>query len=60
MNSGDDAEIFRKEARDRLARQEGIDLPLGLSQRRHRITLVALVLLAAAALLLSYLELAAT
>lgn len=58
MSGGGDGEIFRKEARDRLARQDGIDLPLGLSQIRYWITLFAAVLLGAAALLLLYLLLA--
>jgi hypothetical protein len=52
VTGGDDGEIFRKEARERRTRQEGIDLPLGLSQMRQWITLLAAVLLAAALLLL--------
>jgi len=55
VSGGGDSEIFRKEARERLARQEGIELPLGLSQMRHWITLVAAALLGAAAVLLLYL-----
>ncbi len=54
MSGGGDAEIFRKEARERLARPEGIDLSLGLSQMRYWITIFSLLLLGAAALLLLY------
>ncbi len=59
MSGDGDSEFFRKEARERLARREGIDLSFGLSQMRHWITLFAALLLGAAALRLSYLLFAA-
>ena len=47
----DAAEIFRKEALDRLAQQERLDVPVALSATRRWTALAALALLAAAALL---------
>lgn len=51
MNDPDAAEIFRKEALDRLAQQERLDAPVALSPARRWTALAALALFAAAALL---------
>lgn len=51
------SEIFRKEAIDRLVQQGGVEASLGLSPTRRWVTLVATLLLAAAALLFLWLYL---